>query len=409
MHPIRLAVFIATVGVILNVVFAVTRDPGLVQDPARFEAAMGQGFVDIAVGSTHTCAVGAMGGVWCWGEGGSGQLGHGSFQDSATPVPVVGLPEAAVSVAVGGSTSCAAGESGSLHCWGSSASGQIGLPESTPAIAVAHRIQGLGHVHSVAVGTSALCAAQTNGQTACWGELRVPHGNRIYLETHLTPTTLPDAPFLVDLVAGDSHICGTTLDHSTWCWGGADMGAMGEMGGKPLKAVLEPNAVPLDPPARLVAAGGAHNCAVDTAGDLLCWGKGEAFRADLLGGETGTNSVPMRVGKADNALALVAGNDAVCLLLPPGQVGCIGSDADSIWMPFDGTVPALVHLDAGGDRLCGLDPAGWAWCAPLTGATAVPDMPASPAKWVPDNSASARWNRLVGIWARKAVASAEAP
>jgi hypothetical protein len=409
MHPIRLAVFIAAVGAILNVVFALTRDPGLVQAPARYEVAFGQGFVDIAVGSSHTCAVGAMGGVWCWGEGGSGQLGHGSFQGSATPVPVVGIPEPAVSVAVGGATSCATGETGALYCWGSSASGQIGLPDSTPATALARRIPGLGYVHSVAIGTTALCAAQTNGETACWGEMRVPRGKSIYLETHLNPQTLEDAPFLVDLVAGDNHICGTTMDHTTWCWGGADMGAIGAAQGAPIRAAAKPAAVPLDPPARLVAAGGAHNCAVDTEGALMCWGKGEAFRADLLGGAIGANTDPLRVGDAANALGIVAGDNSVCILLPPGQVGCIGAQQPTIWMPFDdGTVPTLVRLEARGERLCGLDGEGQAWCGALTGQSAPPDPAVGPQGWKPDNSLSGRWNRLVGLWAQMTVASAEA-
>lgn len=407
MHPIRLAVFTAVLGTLANVGLYITRDPGLTNALARTEVTQGQGFIDVAAGATHTCAVGASGGVWCWGEGGSGQLGHGSFQTSPTPVPVVGLPGPAVSVAVGGNTSCAAMENGALFCWGSSASGQIGLPDTTPATSIAHRIEGLGHVHSVAIGATYACAGTTDGATSCWGELRVPKGKGIFLETHLRPRALPDAPFLTKLVAGGLHVCGITLEHDTWCWGGADMGAMGQANGKPVKAALAPHAMDLPTPAKILAAGNAHTCALGAEGDLWCWGQGSAFRADLLGGSADTNTTPLRVGQAPLASEVVAGDDSVCVLLTEGRVGCIGAESAGVWAPFEAGVPSLDRIDARGGRLCGIDVSGNAWCVPLTGATAFAEPPMAPAQWTPNNGLSARWHRLVGAWAQMAIASAE--
>lgn len=47
----------------------------------------------VTAGRRHTCAVmRATGGIRCWGANGEGQLGTGSFEDSAVPLDVVGLP-----------------------------------------------------------------------------------------------------------------------------------------------------------------------------------------------------------------------------------------------------------------------------------------------------------------------------
>jgi alpha-tubulin suppressor-like RCC1 family protein len=46
------------------------------------------GVTSLAAGGNHTCAVKADGTVWCWGYNNSGQLGNGTYEDSATPVKV---------------------------------------------------------------------------------------------------------------------------------------------------------------------------------------------------------------------------------------------------------------------------------------------------------------------------------
>ncbi len=81
----------------------------------------------ITTGATHACA-GGRGEAYCWGAGGSGQIGNNNLANRNTParLSLGGLSDAAVTqVSAGGSTSCAVAN-GIISCWGAGTSGQIG-------------------------------------------------------------------------------------------------------------------------------------------------------------------------------------------------------------------------------------------------------------------------------------------
>jgi hypothetical protein len=72
----------------------------------------------IAAGTSHSCALLGDGTVSCWGSNGTGQLGDGTQTDRLTPVQVVGLTDA-VAIAAGSNHSCALHGDGTVSCWGS--------------------------------------------------------------------------------------------------------------------------------------------------------------------------------------------------------------------------------------------------------------------------------------------------
>ena len=87
-------------------------------------------FASVSAGSTHSCGVTPAGVAYCWGEPGP-ELGAGSLRYcpvgcGRSPVPVAGgLTFAAVSAGAG--HSCGVTTDGVLYCWGSNASGQLGV------------------------------------------------------------------------------------------------------------------------------------------------------------------------------------------------------------------------------------------------------------------------------------------
>jgi len=74
----------------------------------------------IAVGCGYSCAI-LGGGVQCWGDNSSGQLGNDSTVDSTVPVKVLGLQSGVQAIALGfggcgGQYSCALVDGG-VQCW----------------------------------------------------------------------------------------------------------------------------------------------------------------------------------------------------------------------------------------------------------------------------------------------------
>jgi alpha-tubulin suppressor-like RCC1 family protein len=122
----------------------------------------------VSVGTNHTCAV-VSGLVKCWGRNDDGQLGDGTFADSATPVTVSGLAANAIAVAAGNRETCALLASGAVACWGAvitDGDGSHSVADSaTPVI-----VTGLaGSPTSLSIGQYSVSAVLPTGGVACWG------------------------------------------------------------------------------------------------------------------------------------------------------------------------------------------------------------------------------------------------
>ena len=125
--------------------------------------------IALEAGYSHTCALTAAGGVKCWGDNVYGQLGDGTTTDSDMPVNVNGLSGVVISLAAGGTHTCALTAEGGVKCWGENSDGQLGdgteMDSFTPM-----DVSGLSNgVAALTAGEYHTCALTNAGGVKCWG------------------------------------------------------------------------------------------------------------------------------------------------------------------------------------------------------------------------------------------------
>lgn len=140
--------------------------------PKRIEALADKTITGIASGHNHSIAVASDGGVWTWGFGGYGRLGHKIQQDEHRPRLVetlagrVTVPPNAV-VAAGGTSSFVTVTGGQLYAWGKLKPSGENLMYPTPYLELAG-----WEIRDMAAGATTFAVAGTLDGTASaitWG------------------------------------------------------------------------------------------------------------------------------------------------------------------------------------------------------------------------------------------------
>ncbi len=188
----------------------------------------------ISAGSTHVCVLRATGGVACWGSNQSGELGDGTTIDRRSPEPVPGLI-GVVGLAAGGDDlgqirnhTCALKVDGTVACWGNNEAGQLGVGTVTPTEPSPRAVSGLTGVVAIDAGRFHTCALKSDGTMACWGSNgsgQLGIGNQI---DQTRPAAVLGLGNVVALAAGGYNTCSAKADGSLLCWGTNIYGGLGD-------------------------------------------------------------------------------------------------------------------------------------------------------------------------------------
>lgn len=248
---------------------------------------LGGGMVDtLAAGAAHTCAAVPGIAMRCWGSASDGRLGNNSTQDVGdNERPAMSLAVAGTSgvqeIAAGGAHTCFVDGGGVVRCFGLGASGQLGYGNADSLAAPGGMVMVGAAAQRVVAGAAHTCVIQGDSRVRCWGRgLDGRLGTGTTDDVGVTNTPGNHVPIDLGgraqaLAAGDRHTCAVLEGGGVICWGANERGQLGYGNQAPVGGSGPPAAagtVPLPGPARAIAAGGDHTCALLIGGAVVCWG-----------------------------------------------------------------------------------------------------------------------------------------
>ncbi|MCA9709718.1 MAG: hypothetical protein KDK70_28020, partial [Myxococcales bacterium] len=323
--------------------------------------------IDASTG--RTCALEQKGALWCWGDG---PTPPESEDDPPAAPAVVPLPGPVISFGLGHDHACAVLDRGTVHCWGRSLEGAVGLGDALrhepgpelPAVSL-----GAGLVaHQVVTGGEYTCVRLDGGRVKCfglgaYGTLGLDHIRSVGASPGEMGDALPAIDFgagfmAASLSAGGLHMCALGSDHRVVCWGANRMGqlGLGHSNSPGLKPGQDPTPAPtgdalgrveLGSGGQVVAmdAGNSHTCALIERAPadvgLKCWGAGgqppppRGDDPDEMGDalpfiELGAELVPLAISAGGHTCAIVAARSELAGGARPAtaRLKCWGRDPD---------------------------------------------------------------------------------
>jgi alpha-tubulin suppressor-like RCC1 family protein len=244
--------------------------------------------------------------VYCWGDNSSSQLGDGTTTNRSTMVKVAGVSNVA-SISAGDSHICALITGGTVTCWGSNVSGELGVSTGSGPSTVT----GLTDATSVTAGKNFSCAISTSQGVVCWGK---NSGGQLGRGA-TTPTSDSSPATVTGLTAGVASQVAAGLSHScaviasgggVKCWGtaesdtpgvaiddrstqdiaygisGTNVSGLGDgrvfsYGSEPVEISTTPVTVKTNSSTSLesvvgISVGVGSACGIVSSGDAYCWG-----------------------------------------------------------------------------------------------------------------------------------------
>lgn len=296
----------------------------------------------VAAGQTSSCGITSNNRAYCWGSNVNGKLGNNSTTNSATPVAVdvngVLAGKTIKKIAVGTASACVVASDDLPYCWGGGGSGQLGNNTNSVGslVPVAVDMSGIlvgKTVKDISVGALFACVVASDNLPYCWGAGTGGQlGNGANNNSPVPVAVYSDVLSSKTVVSINSSTgtCVRLLNTSSYCWGNGYYGDGStttsnipfEMGGTGVLAGLTLTKVTLGP---------SHTCAVASNNRAYCWGSNSLGR--LGDGTASTSYVPVSVSTSGvlnnvsiSSMSIGAGAASTCVLSNSGQAYCWGAN-----------------------------------------------------------------------------------
>ncbi len=312
---------------------------GCERRPVAPELSPAHRFIEVAAGDSHTCAVTADAGTFCWGNVANGRLGHAGGSDVAgcdgrtcdTPVRLEeDLPFTVL--ATGEAHTCGIAW-GRPYCWGQDRFGQLGdggrliyrCADYEPFLCSVQPVPAEVGYDFVAVTAARdhTCGLAADGRAYCWGwnlAGQLGTGTKDD-EPHSLPSPVAGDLHFTAISTGTGHTCAVTADGAAYCWGS---GVIGRLGTGTDRDSFTPAPVAGGHRYTSIVAAGEHTCGLAVDGTVYCWGWGNDGR--LGAGNNGTRYAPQVTLMPEPAVAVSAAADHTCAIAGSGQLYCWGNN-----------------------------------------------------------------------------------
>jgi cysteine-rich repeat protein len=265
--------------------------------------------ISLSLGDEHTCALYSGGYVRCWGDNTVGELGlgHTNFEGNnkpyqlanasgggAGPIAFVGSG-GVTALAAGNDFSCAVLSDGSVQCWGTNESGQLGQGSLTPVFSALPAVVSLGQAATAVTVSRSLgvaCAILADGSVRCWGSnaggaLGLGN-NTAFPSMTVTPNQFGPVSLgaTATAVASGEGACALLTGGTIRCWGDNNLGELGLGNKTALPLSMVPSAygvvpLPSGKTALSISAGPGFACARLNDGTAQCWGRNNVGQLGL--------------------------------------------------------------------------------------------------------------------------------
>lgn len=300
-------------------------------------------FKSISIGYFHTCAIASNDKAYCWGSNVLGELGRGYGGNTNTPVAVEtsgllsGLDIKSIAAGMIMYNTCVIASNNNAYCWGEGGNGANGngtfeLGAHYSPIAVTMPI-GLTF-SSIDLGGGQVCAIASNSQAYCWGaNSSGTVGDGTSGSNKSTPVRVlgPLSGVSINkITAGGNHTCAITNGNSVYCWGSNGSGQLGDntITGKTIPTAIYTGGVLSGLTEKTVEAGSMHTCVIASNNRVYCWGND--FSGQLGDGDSGSGADKPAAVAVDTG-GLLSGKGVVSLSLGGTTLASTSLTMYTVW------------------------------------------------------------------------------
>lgn len=273
-------------------------------------------FVNVAAGNGYSVALSSLGDLWAWSNT---QQAPKFVLKSSDAKSLEGIH----SIAAWGGGALAQGGNGKVWSWKSGGKA-LEVPNLDNVVAVA-----AGRLHSVA-----LCQSATEiGTVWCWGSQDSGQmGNGILKQT-TTEVKNPDfvrtsdhkLDRIVQIAAGRDHTLALDKDGKVWAWGSNKCKQLGDPAYTALNSSYARKvAIPADVPIIFIGAGGDSSYAIDKSGQIYSWGYNGHGELGIQGNTVTPQATPQTAGKS--TVVAVGVNHSLSIKQPGGALFAWGNN-----------------------------------------------------------------------------------